>query len=113
MLFHRPAIQIEREYADATSLMREFGDSEWDVLVLDIDLKDARSVGWRLSELLPIDVVSCHGRGWNEPSGARASVIDASIGEDAFFKGWLVYGTNLPQTIPNVADTFSLNSANR
>ena len=29
-------------------------------------------------------------------------VIDASVGDDAFFKGWLVYGTNLPQTIPNV-----------
>ena len=29
-------------------------------------------------------------------------VIDASIGEDAFFKGWLIYGTNLPQTIPGV-----------
>jgi thiosulfate reductase/polysulfide reductase chain A len=35
--------------------------------------------------------------------GVTNGVIDASIGEDAFFKGWLVYGTNLPQTIPGVA----------
>ena len=34
--------------------------------------------------------------------GVTNGVIDASIGEDAFFKGWLVYGTNLPQTIPGV-----------
>jgi len=36
--------------------------------------------------------------------GVTNGVIDASIGEDAFFKGWLVYGTNLPQTIPGIAD---------
>ena len=36
--------------------------------------------------------------------GVTNGVIDASIGDDAFFKGWLVYGTNLPQTIPGVAD---------
>ena len=35
-------------------------------------------------------------------SGVTNGVIDASIGEDAFFKGWLVYGTNLPQTVPAV-----------
>ncbi len=34
--------------------------------------------------------------------GVTNGVIDASIGEDAFFKGWLVYGTNLPQTVPGV-----------
>ena len=34
--------------------------------------------------------------------GVTNGVIDASIGNDAFFKGWLVYGTNLPQTIPGV-----------
>jgi thiosulfate reductase/polysulfide reductase chain A len=34
--------------------------------------------------------------------GVTNGVIDASIGEDAFFKGWLIYGTNLPQTIPAV-----------
>ncbi len=37
--------------------------------------------------------------------GVTNGVIEASIGEDAFFKGWLVYGTNLPQTIPGVADS--------
>ena len=36
--------------------------------------------------------------------GVTNGVIDASIGDDAFFKAWLVYGTNLPQTIPGVAD---------
>ena len=35
--------------------------------------------------------------------GVTNGVIDASIGDDAFFKGWLVYGTNLPQTIPGIA----------
>jgi thiosulfate reductase/polysulfide reductase chain A len=35
--------------------------------------------------------------------GVTNGVIEASIGEDAFFKGWMVYGTNLPQTIPGVA----------
>jgi thiosulfate reductase/polysulfide reductase chain A len=35
-------------------------------------------------------------------SGVTNGVIDASIGDDAFFKGWLVYGTNLPQTVPAV-----------
>jgi thiosulfate reductase/polysulfide reductase chain A len=34
--------------------------------------------------------------------GVTNGVIDASIGDDAFFKGWLVYGTNLPQTVPGV-----------
>ena len=34
--------------------------------------------------------------------GVTNGVIDASVGDDAFFKGWLVYGTNLPQTIPGV-----------
>ena len=28
------------------------------------------------------------------------AVIDASIGDDAHYKGWFVYGTNLPMTIP-------------
>ena len=35
--------------------------------------------------------------------GVTNGVIEASIGNDAFFKGWLVYGTNLPQSIPAVA----------
>jgi thiosulfate reductase/polysulfide reductase chain A len=34
--------------------------------------------------------------------GVTNGVIEASIGEDAFFKGWLVYGTNLPQTVPGM-----------
>ncbi len=37
-------------------------------------------------------------------SGVTNGVIDASIGDDAFFKGWLVYGTNLPQTVPAVEE---------
>jgi thiosulfate reductase/polysulfide reductase chain A len=36
--------------------------------------------------------------------GVTNGVVDASIGEDAFFKGWMVYGTNLPQTLPGVGD---------
>ena len=35
--------------------------------------------------------------------GVTNGVIEASIGENAFFKGWMVYGTNLPQTIPGAA----------
>jgi thiosulfate reductase / polysulfide reductase chain A len=37
------------------------------------------------------------------PSGITNAIIDASIGPDAFFKGWFVYGTNLPFTIPDSA----------
>ena len=36
--------------------------------------------------------------------GVTNGVIEASIGEDAFFKAWMVYGTNLPQTIPGTVD---------
>ncbi len=36
--------------------------------------------------------------------GVTNGVIDASVGDDAFFKGWLVYGTNLPQTIPGITE---------
>jgi thiosulfate reductase/polysulfide reductase chain A len=36
--------------------------------------------------------------------GVTNGAIDASIGEAAFFKGWLIYGTNLPQSIPGVED---------
>ena len=32
--------------------------------------------------------------------GVTNGVIEASIGDDAFFKGWIIYATNLPQTIP-------------
>lgn len=37
--------------------------------------------------------------------GVTNGIIDASVGEDAFFKGWIVYGTNLPQTIPGSLDS--------
>lgn len=36
--------------------------------------------------------------------GVTNGVIDASVGEDAFYKGWIVYGTNLPQSVPAVED---------
>ena len=36
--------------------------------------------------------------------GVTNGVIEASVGEDAFFKGWIVYGTNLPQTVPAIED---------
>lgn len=39
------------------------------------------------------------------PSGVSQKVLEACIGEDAFVKGLFVYGSNLPMTIPNVADT--------
>ncbi len=35
--------------------------------------------------------------------GVTNGVIEASVGDDAYFKGWLVYGTNLPQTVPGIA----------
>jgi len=36
--------------------------------------------------------------------GVTNGVIDASIGKGAFFKGWMVYGTNLPQTLPAIEE---------
>ena len=30
------------------------------------------------------------------------AVIDASIGKDAHYRGWMVYGTNLPMTVPGI-----------
>jgi len=36
--------------------------------------------------------------------GVTNAVIDASIGADAHYKAWVVYGTNLPHSIPGVAD---------
>ncbi len=32
------------------------------------------------------------------------TLIDASRGEDAHYKGWFIYGTNLPMTIPGIRD---------
>ncbi len=34
--------------------------------------------------------------------GVTNAIIEASIGEDAHYRGWLVYGTNLPSTIPGI-----------
>jgi thiosulfate reductase/polysulfide reductase chain A len=32
--------------------------------------------------------------------GVTNAIIEASVGPDAHYKGWIVYGTNLPMTIP-------------
>ncbi|MEA3411522.1 MAG: molybdopterin-dependent oxidoreductase, partial [Pseudomonadota bacterium] len=34
--------------------------------------------------------------------GVSNAMIDESLGPDAHYKGWLVYGTNLPMTIPGI-----------
>lgn len=34
--------------------------------------------------------------------GVTTALIEASIGRDAHYKAWLVYGTNLPTTIPGI-----------
>ena len=51
-----PAVAVGREHQDLVDLLSELmthpGVKQ---LKLDIDLDDARSVGWRLSELLPIE----------------------------------------------------------
>ncbi len=36
--------------------------------------------------------------------GVTNAIIDSSIGPDNHYKGWFVYGTNLPLAIPNVSD---------
>jgi len=38
------------------------------------------------------------------PQGIAQKFIDASIGEDAYFKGWFVYSSNLGHTIPGVKE---------
>lgn len=38
------------------------------------------------------------------PAGITNVMIDASIGPEAYFKGWFVYGTNLPYSIPAIED---------
>lgn len=51
-----PAMAIGREHKDLVDLLRELLTHPGvQKLNLDIDLNDARSVGWRLSELLPIE----------------------------------------------------------
>jgi anaerobic selenocysteine-containing dehydrogenase len=37
-------------------------------------------------------------------TGVTNAMIDASIGADAHYKGWFVYGTNLPLSVPGVSD---------
>ena len=39
------------------------------------------------------------------PSGISQQILQACAGEDAYFKGLFVYGTNLPHTIPNSTKT--------
>lgn len=51
-----PLMAIGREHQDLVDLLRELLTHPGvQKLNLDIDLNDARSVGWRLSELLPIE----------------------------------------------------------
>ncbi|MEE4639301.1 MAG: molybdopterin-dependent oxidoreductase [Wenzhouxiangella sp.] len=38
------------------------------------------------------------------PQGIAQKFIDASVGEDAYFKGWIVYSSNLGHTIPGVTE---------
>lgn len=38
-------------------------------------------------------------------SGVTTAVIEASVGADAHYKAWIVYGTNLPMTIPGIRPT--------
>lgn len=35
-------------------------------------------------------------------SGVTNAVIEASIGSDAHYKGWFIYGTNLPMSLPGI-----------
>lgn len=51
-----PVMAVGREHQDLVDLLRELLTHPGvQKLNLDIDLNDARSVGWRLSELLPIE----------------------------------------------------------
>jgi thiosulfate reductase/polysulfide reductase chain A len=43
--------------------------------------------------------------------GVTNGLIEASIGEDAFFKGWIVYATNLAQTIPGAQEALKAAAA--
>ncbi|HHH38546.1 MAG TPA: nitrate reductase [Sedimenticola sp.] len=42
--------------------------------------------------------------------GVSNAIIEASIGPDAHYKGWIVYGTNLPSTIPGIRDSLAASS---
>ncbi len=37
-------------------------------------------------------------------TGISNKLVEHSIGDDAFFKGWFVYATNLPMTLPGAGD---------
>ena len=51
-----PAVAISPEHADLVELLGELAEYPGvQKLNLEIDLEDARSVGWRLAELLPIE----------------------------------------------------------
>ncbi len=40
-------------------------------------------------------------------AGVSTAMIDASSGEDALYKGWIIYGTNLPLTVPGIASALN------
>ena len=51
-----PALPVGREHEDLVALLAQLRDHpSVRALDMEIDLEDARSVGWRLSELLPIE----------------------------------------------------------
>ena len=51
-----PAVAVGKEHEDLVALLEQLLDHpSVRALDLEIDLQDARSVGWRLSELLPIE----------------------------------------------------------
>jgi Lon protease-like protein len=51
-----PALPVGREHQELVDLLKELlSHPGVQALNLEIDLEDARSVGWRLSELLPIE----------------------------------------------------------
>jgi len=51
-----PAVAVGKEHEDLVALLEQLLEHpSVQALEMEIDLKDARSVGWRLSELLPIE----------------------------------------------------------
>ena len=51
-----PAVTVGKEHEDLVALLEQLLDHpSVRALEMEIDLEDARSVGWRLSELLPIE----------------------------------------------------------
>ncbi len=46
---------------------------------------------------------AAHGINFRIPMRQSSNaVIDASMGKDAHYRGWVVYGTNLPMTVPGI-----------